>query len=629
LVGVGVGVGVGVDVDGGGECVDLVLVGLGSADVRDGAGCRLVDRPLWRRLTCVVFGGDSGCVAVGVARGECGARVAARLAVACGVEVVAPCGSEGPDWGGSVLVLVATTDTLMVSTTAARAISPAFAHQRLETSHRRLACRPRPAIRISSPVSLNHLIQGAEPACRECFARPARRKLPALINTRRMQAGRRIARGVVVALIAGLFATVAWGAPPAGALTRATVMRQAAGYASARGYYAGIAVVDTATGAIVTSGHADRSFISASVVKVLIATRLLLAGRMHDTTESLAYRMITVSDNDATDTLYPQAGGDALEPWIAQHYHVADLGSPPSSSGAWGLTRLIPRGLALLYAKIKRDARVAPWLLNAMHHVRRTSYVGEYEWWGLPSATTHAAVKQGWNLAAGHANVNTTGYVNSDRYAVVICTRGATSTYLGPISRMITQVARLLLPDGHFPAPVPTVTSVSQSAGPVRGGTSLVVRGTAFTGVTGVLFGSYPGRNVAVSWAGRLTVTAPAHPAAWVNIRIVTTHGTSSIVAADRFRFVAPPRVGSVAPATGPPAGGTQLTITGRTFEKVTQVLVGGTPATSLVTTSTTSLEVVTPAHAAGLVNVRIVTAYGTSPIIEADQYLYDDSAAG
>jgi hypothetical protein len=118
-------------------------------------------------------------------------------------------------------------------------------------------------------------------------------------------------------------------------------------------------------------------------------------------------------------------------------------------------------------------------------------------------------------------------------------------------------------------------------------------------------------------------VTTPAHAAGWVHVRVVTTHGTSPTGSADRFRFVAPPSVASLSPATGPTTGGTTVTIAGGGFESVHQVLFGSTPATSMTVTSTTFLQVVSPANVAGAVDVRVVTAYGTSAVAPADRFTY------
>jgi hypothetical protein len=271
----------------------------------------------------------------------------------------------------------------------------------------------------------------------------------------------RVGIGVRVALAAAtaaalLLAGPAAASPTTGAAAHGPAVARrglvtAVHTATRGGYHIGIAVYDRSTGQTFTAGAADDRFVSASVVKVLIAARLLATGRMHGAVAALAYRMITQSDNDAADRLYPLAGGATLVRWVKRRYHVWDLGVPTGHRGEWGLTRITARGLVHVYAALAADRRVGPWLLAAMHHAHRYSSAGEYQFWGLPSATRNPAVKQGWNLAAGHANVNTTGFVDHDRYAVVILTRGRPATYGHPIFSMITRVARLALPGGRFP----------------------------------------------------------------------------------------------------------------------------------------------------------------------------------
>ena len=347
--------------------------------------------------------------------------------------------------------------------------------------------------------------------------------------------------GFVLPLAGALLVAAVVAPSAAQALTRPQVTQRAARYATSLGYRVGIAVVDSKTGDYYRSGDADDGFLSASVVKVLIAARLLAEDKLHGDVRRLAYRMITQSDNDAADQLYPLAGSGTLVPWTAHHFHIRKLGSPAVSDDAWGSTRLVPRALAHLYVKYARNPQVGPWLLNAMHHIHEYSSAGEYQWWGLPSATDHAAVKQGWNIELGHANVNTTGFVNNDRYAVVIMSRGPTNTYLTPITTMLTHVARLLLPGGRFPAPRPAVTQVAPSSVPTQGGWQVVVHGTALTGVTKVLFGTRPAASFTAVSAGELDAIAPHHSAGTVNLRVVTTHGISRKTRADVVRFVPPP----------------------------------------------------------------------------------------
>jgi IPT/TIG domain len=75
------------------------------------------------------------------------------------------------------------------------------------------------------------------------------------------------------------------------------------------------------------------------------------------------------------------------------------------------------------------------------------------------------------------------------------------------------------------------------------------------------------------------------------------------------------PLVGAVTPAQGSTAGGTTVTVTGSGFTKVSKVLFGTAAGTSVHVVSPAKLTVVSPGHAAGTVNVRVVNAYGESPV--------------
>jgi hypothetical protein len=64
--------------------------------------------------------------------------------------------------------------------------------------------------------------------------------------------------------------------------------------------------------------------------------------------------------------------------------------------------------------------------------------------------------------------------------------------------------------------------------------------------------------------------------------------------------------VTSVAPTSGPAAGGTAVTITGTDFVSGATVTFGGTAATGVTFVSSTQIDATTPAHAAGAVDVTI-----------------------
>src|SRR5262249_19049232 len=60
-----------------------------------------------------------------------------------------------------------------------------------------------------------------------------------------------------------------------------------------------------------------------------------------------------------------------------------------------------------------------------------------------------------------------------------------------------------------FGAPVPTIPAVSPAAGPLAGGTSVVLTGTNFTGTTAVYVGGVSA-TYTVNSATQITVTTPA-----------------------------------------------------------------------------------------------------------------------
>jgi len=226
-------------------------------------------------------------------------------------------------------------------------------------------------------------------------------------------------------------------------------LSQALAYASSRGERASLAVYDTATGTYTAAGDSDSQYSSASVVKVFIATDLLLTDQMHGDTASTAYQMITASDDDATDNLYGLVGGDSVITTIAAHYGITNLGSPPADTGQWGETKITADGLVHLYAQLKTDPAVWPWLSQAMANTTRDGTDGTDQFFGIPSASQDWAVKQGWMTGLGPGSVyNTTGYVDDTRYAVVILSYGSVSEYGQYMSSTITQMARDVLPGG-------------------------------------------------------------------------------------------------------------------------------------------------------------------------------------
>ena len=82
------------------------------------------------------------------------------------------------------------------------------------------------------------------------------------------------------------------------------------------------------------------------------------------------------------------------------------------------------------------------------------------------------------------------------------------------------------------------------------------------------------------------------------------------------------PSVAKVEPDSGPPAGGTSVTITGTNLTGATAVRFGATSATSFAVNSQTSITAVAPAGT-GTVDVTVTTAEGTSGTSEVDRFSY------
>jgi hypothetical protein len=87
--------------------------------------------------------------------------------------------------------------------------------------------------------------------------------------------------------------------------------------------------------------------------------------------------------------------------------------------------------------------------------------------------------------------------------------------------------------------------------------------------------------------------------------------------------FVLPPTVSNVNPNTGPPIGGTTVTITGTEFIVVTAVMFGPNPATSFsVNVGGTQITATAPAGT-GTVDITVTALGGTSATSAADRFTY------
>ncbi|MFE3800415.1 beta strand repeat-containing protein, partial [Nocardia tengchongensis] len=156
---------------------------------------------------------------------------------------------------------------------------------------------------------------------------------------------------------------------------------------------------------------------------------------------------------------------------------------------------------------------------------------------------------------------------------------------------------------------VPALTAIVPSSGPVAGGTTVVLTGTALTGATAVDFGGTPATSFTVDSATQITAVTPAESAGTVLVTVTTAGGTVDGVS---FTYAAVPTLTTVVPNVGPVTGGSTVTLTGTGLAGATGVSFGGVPA-SFAVDSATQITAVVPPGTAGTVLVTATTAGGTS----------------
>ena len=177
-----------------------------------------------------------------------------------------------------------------------------------------------------------------------------------------------------------------------------------------------------------------------------------------------------------------------------------------------------------------------------------------------------------------------------------------------------TQSVPLSPPPGSAPPPstAPAPTGLSPASGSTGGGTLVTITGTRLDGPVFVKFGAKDG-TITVDLNTKIMVKSPPGQGT-VEITVITPGGTGK---AGEFSYHSPkahmaaPAVSGVFPATGPPGGGTAVTISGTGLADATMVSFGGS-AGMITSDSATQITVVSP-PGSGTVDVAVTTPGGTS----------------
>ena len=208
-----------------------------------------------------------------------------------------------------------------------------------------------------------------------------------------------------------------------------------------------------------------------------------------------------------------------------------------------------------------------PVLGVAMSHAGNAAQGGLMSYTIFPSVTnsptTNAPLTASLNLPLGMniSSLSGTGWTCTPSGQTGSCTRtGSFGPGTGPTLNLIAAFAANattpLVPsvtlsgggaigsasasDSTVVVQAPTVTSISPTAGPVGGGTSVVITGTNLSNPTGVTFGGIPSGSFVGGSATQITAVAPAGSGT-VDVRVTTVAGTSATSAADQYTYVAAP----------------------------------------------------------------------------------------
>jgi len=178
-------------------------------------------------------------------------------------------------------------------------------------------------------------------------------------------------------------------------------------------------------------------------------------------------------------------------------------------------------------------------------------------------------------IAVKFGSTNATSYmVSSPTKIIAVSPAGST----GAADVTVTTVwgtSAINTSDQFMYVPLPTITAISPTNGPIAGGTSVVITGVNFIGASAVKFGSTNATGYTVNSPTQITATSPAGAFGTTDITVTTGWGTSAISASGQFTYMGNP----VISLSGVTAGGLAAAITaaGGDLATVTNLTVTGT----------------------------------------------------
>lgn len=169
------------------------------------------------------------------------------------------------------------------------------------------------------------------------------------------------------------------------------------------------------------------------------------------------------------------------------------------------------------------------------------------------------------------------------------------------------------------PPPPPVLQAVAPAEGSTGGGTTVKVTGEELSGAIAVKFEGVAVTSFVKDTATEVELATPPHAEGPVEVCVTTGGGTSCKAAA--FTYVVPPKLTAVSPREGPEVGGTALKLSGEHLAGASAVEVGTTQVTTFSKDTASSIELASPGHAPGAVEVCAITAGGRSCLPSAFTY--------
>ncbi len=163
------------------------------------------------------------------------------------------------------------------------------------------------------------------------------------------------------------------------------------------------------------------------------------------------------------------------------------------------------------------------------------------------------------------------------------------------------------------PSPV-SVATVTPGAGPVGGGTELVVKGAGFGPGAKVFVGGVPATQVVVEGPGQLAARTPPGSPGGADVRVVV--GPDEGTLGNAFQYLTGAlSLDLVTPPMAAQAGGTWLRVYGSDFPHDARVFVGDVEAPLIARVSSAELHVRSPRLEVGTWDARVVGATGEATL--------------